>query len=275
MKKDTCSVDGCERQVQARGWCQMHYARWQRHGDPGDAAPRHTWQGIGCAVDGCNRAAAKRGWCGMHYQRWALSGAVGEADRKIAVPYADAPCNVEGCAKTPAARGLCPMHLERCKRNGTPGEAALRRVPSYHDVVCKVTGCDSPARMLGWCEMHYARAKKNNGDPGPPQRTMRKAGTGTVSRGYVYVKGRLQHRIVMEEMLGRQLHGFESVHHKNGIRHDNRPENLELWTSAHHSGQRASDLAEWVVKYYPELVQAALDGRHQLELLETNGLKYS
>lgn len=37
-----------------------------------------------------------------------------------------------------------------------------------------------------------------------------------------------QHRLVMECTIGRFLHPGETVHHKNHIRHDNRPENLEL-----------------------------------------------
>lgn len=34
----TCSVEGCERPHEARGWCKGHYHRWQRHGDPGAEA---------------------------------------------------------------------------------------------------------------------------------------------------------------------------------------------------------------------------------------------
>lgn len=40
----------------------------------------------------------------------------------------------------------------------------------------------------------------------------------------------MQHRLVMEEVIGRPLTRNDHVHHKNGNRQDNRPENLELWT---------------------------------------------
>ena len=64
--------------------------------------------------------------------------------------------------------------------------------------------------------------------------------------GYAWIKNNGQmvshHRLIMEQILGRQLVRGESVHHKNGLRADNRPENLELWVGAIRHGQRASDV---------------------------------
>ena len=78
----------------------------------------------------------------------------------------------------------------------------------------------------------------------------RKDGTvATRTDGYVLVwmNGRRhrEHRLVMQKILGRQLRPEETVHHVNGVRSDNRPENLELWSSSHPSGQRVADLVAW------------------------------
>jgi hypothetical protein len=73
------------------------------------------------------------------------------------------------------------------------------------------------------------------------------------AQGYVYL-----HRLVMAEVIGRSLYPEETVHHRNGVKTDNDPSNLELWAKAHGSGQRIEDLVAHVVDRYRDLVVARL-----------------
>lgn len=54
--------------------------------------------------------------------------------------------------------------------------------------------------------------------------------------GYVF-----EHILVMENMVGRELLPGETVHHKNGVKSDNSPSNLELWDCNHGKGQRHTE----------------------------------
>lgn len=70
------------------------------------------------------------------------------------------------------------------------------------------------------------------------QQSHRWRGGRIVIDGYVYIgtgkKRRGEHRIVMEKIIGRNLSTNEHVHHLNGVRHDNRPENLCVMSKAEH-----------------------------------------
>lgn len=172
------------------------------------------------------------------------------------------------------------MHYQRVK-NGKPVGPPdpiphLERNWHRPRQICSVENCSSPARAKGLCGAHYAAAR-SHGDPLAGRKYTKR---GTAHRyidanGYVVLYRTvdgvrtkiLEHRFVMERVLGRPLESFENVHHLNGLRNDNRPENLELWTKPQPAGQRPEDLAEWVVEHYPELVEAAQAKRGQLRLV--------
>lgn len=82
----TCTLNGCDKPLRARGWCLTHYMRWRRYGEPGAAAPLRVWKysGADCLIPACDRAAVGNGMCERHYMR--LVGAPKRRARLRAVP---------------------------------------------------------------------------------------------------------------------------------------------------------------------------------------------
>ena len=122
-------------------------------------------------------------------------------------------------------------------------DAPARTLVFDHPSTCTWEGCDRPYSTKGLCELHYERRRNGidmDKDPRPKERNITR-------HGYVQIKipGRrkriMEHRYVMEQHLGRALFKHEEIHHKNGVKDDNRLENLELWNTSQPHGQRVAD----------------------------------
>jgi hypothetical protein len=161
-------------------------------------------------------------------------------------------CSVDGCDQKHRSKGYCKLHADRIRRNGSVERngsiVALPRGGSQpKHIGCSVERCDRPHSSLGYCALHWKRFHLY-GDPYYTQNGPR--GKGSInSMGYrtFWIDGKVmkEHTIVMEEKLGRKLLPNENIHHINGVKDDNRPENLELWVKSQPSGQRATDLVKW------------------------------
>jgi HNH endonuclease len=219
-----CSVDGCDRDVVARGWCRRHYARWRTTGETGPAGLKRQPDKMPCTVDGCENFSEAGGLCSMHRWRMRTYGDPGTAGRikkrRDAAP--EMPCTVEDCARLRShGAPYCHLHRERLRRTGEVGPAK----PMAMKGVVK-------PRKDGYRRIHVGNGRRV-----------------------------LEHVHVMEQHLGRRLAPGENVHHKNGVRDDNDLGNLELWFVMQPTGQRVTDLMEYIAEYHAAAMLDMLAGK--------------
>jgi hypothetical protein len=144
-------------------------------------------------------------------------------------------CSVSGCKRKYYARGFCELHYKRLRKYGNPEGRISEEKPR---VICSVPDCEQSAVGRGWCNPHYMRWYKH-GDPlagGAPRVSK---GSGSISNGGYRVfnvggEMLLEHRLVMQRLIGRPLRHEEHVHHIDGDKLNNDPGNLQIVSPTEH-----------------------------------------
>jgi len=149
-------------------------------------------------------------------------------------------CSVQECQRKVVARGLCDPHYRRARKAGEP----MPPIKDRKSTVCSVDECQQRAHSQGLCGTH-ARRLRLYGDPMVTTRPYVKGGGRRfLASGYVAVwrpshplAGKtgyvLEHRMVAWDA-GILTDAKDHVHHIDGDKTNNVPENLVAMDEAEH-----------------------------------------
>jgi len=132
MAERTCAIPGCLKMPRRRSadWCEMHYARWYRHGDPLLASDpnRQPKPSEPCSRDGCIRAVTYNKLCRIHVRSYP-------------------PCGAPDCDLLAiGGYGYCDKHYQRYRTHGDP------------TVVVRLSGADNSEWVgdaVGYAGVHH------------------------------------------------------------------------------------------------------------------------
>ena len=280
MSDDRCTVDGCKNKKQSKGLCSTHYNLQRNEGMPkcsfnGCEKSQHSKHLCRthylsqreelmpeCSFTLCNKKQFSNGLCRLHYNQTKPNCEVIGCNSRIDGRTTE--CRFHRSLRMSNGRLCC---FDRCLKPATRSNYTICEThhKSRNQQVCVENGCMWPSRcaVTERCQHHKRAYVQSIESRFQLIQMFGLAGSGYKDKkGYIRRKIRsadlavTEHQVVMMEHLGRDLLKDENVHHLNGVRDDNRLENLELWNKTQPSGQRVVDKVEWATEllafYAPE-----------------------
>ena len=172
-----CSIGGCEKKHEAKGYCKVHYRSFMKYGDAlhvertraesakirkakeqrkidrilekAEAARQAALAGH-CTAKGCKEPIKTRFLCEKHYARYLRKGNT-ELTKKQNEVNAEK-CLAIGCTNPHARHGFCSTHLINVRENKTPYRPKIIKL-------CGVKNCENEHMGHGLCQKHYHQWK--------------------------------------------------------------------------------------------------------------------
>lgn len=157
-----CLVDGCSEKIIALGYCEKHYRRFKKYGDPLVLTKRKYKSDDLCLVEGCKNKPYGNYLCEKHYKKQKKYGSPIAGKERSSEKYGEY-CVVDGCKNKEFSLGYCRRHYEKKRKFGSP--LIGRTFASNKGKVCRIENCNEPMQASGLCIRHY-RNEYNHSEKG-------------------------------------------------------------------------------------------------------------
>lgn len=139
-----CIFNSCKKKAIAKQYCDMHYRRFKKFGDPSKVI---TFVPKKCLDSNCDRESKSKGYCDMHYRRLKKTGTT-----KLLKDTLN--CTISDCQNKHVAKGFCRQHYEMNRQKMIIDDKTKEMIKN-HSGICDICGSNRAGYgRRGFCIDH-------------------------------------------------------------------------------------------------------------------------